>query len=94
MGARRGVSEDLNDRSLIVVDVGGQGTGFTTLAIVKTVDAKNVTNLDQLPHQLAKAPLKEYKIVEGDAEDLCFPVDYADRCLSAGRYTFSSFLMN
>lgn len=79
---------DLYDRNMVVVDVGG-GTGFTTLGIVKHVDAKNVTILDQSPHQLAKAkekePLKECKIVEGDAEDLPFPTDYADRYVSAGR---------
>ncbi|PIA45101.1 hypothetical protein AQUCO_01700558v1 [Aquilegia coerulea] len=78
---------DLNDPNMIVVDVGG-GTGFTTLGIVKHVDAKNVTILDQSPHQLAKAkekePLKECKIIEGDAEDLPFPTDYADRYVSAG----------
>lgn len=80
---------DLSDRNMLVVDVGG-GTGFTTLGIVKHVDAKNVTILDQSPHQLAKArqkePLKECKIIEGDAEDLPFPTDYADRYVSAGRY--------
>lgn len=79
---------DLYSRNLRVVDVGG-GTGFTTLGIVKHVDAKNVTILDQSPHQLAKAkkkePLKECKIIEGDAEDLPFPTDYADRYISAGR---------
>ncbi|WVY99079.1 hypothetical protein V8G54_031230 [Vigna mungo] len=78
---------DLYSRNLRVVDVGG-GTGFTTLGIVKRVDAKNVTILDQSPHQLAKAkkkePLKECKIIEGDAEDLPFPTDYADRYISAG----------
>ncbi|CAK9150975.1 unnamed protein product [Ilex paraguariensis] len=78
---------DLYDRNMIVVDVGG-GTGFTTLGIIKHVDAKNVTILDQSPHQLAKAkqkePLKECKIIEGDAEDLPFPTDYADRYISAG----------
>ncbi|XP_061339012.1 2-methyl-6-phytyl-1,4-hydroquinone methyltransferase, chloroplastic-like [Gastrolobium bilobum] len=78
---------DLYDRNMRVVDVGG-GTGFTTLGIVKHVDAKNVTILDQSPHQLAKAkkkePLKECNIIEGDAEDLPFPTDYADRYVSAG----------
>ncbi|KAG0580268.1 hypothetical protein KC19_4G161700 [Ceratodon purpureus] len=78
---------DLNDPNLVVVDVGG-GTGFTTLGVVKTVDAKNVTILDQSPHQLAKAkekaPLKDCKIIEGDAEDLPFETDYADRYVSAG----------
>lgn len=80
---------DLFHRDLTVVDVGG-GTGFTTLGIVKHVDAKNVTILDQSPHQLAKArkkePLKECKILEGDAEDLPFPTDTFDRYVSAGRY--------
>lgn len=79
---------DLYSRHLTVVDVGG-GTGFTTLGIVKHVDAKNVTILDQSPHQLARAkqkePLKECKIIEGDAEDLPFRTDYADRYISAGR---------
>ncbi|KAJ8441824.1 hypothetical protein Cgig2_021514 [Carnegiea gigantea] len=78
---------DLNSRDLMVIDVGG-GTGFTTLGIVKHVDAKNVTILDQSPHQLAKArekePLKECRIIQGDAEDLPFPTDYADRYVSAG----------
>ncbi|XP_026446575.1 2-methyl-6-phytyl-1,4-hydroquinone methyltransferase, chloroplastic-like isoform X2 [Papaver somniferum] len=78
---------DLSDRNMIVVDVGG-GTGFTTLGIVKHVDAKNVTILDQSPHQLAKAKekeaLKDCKIIEGDAEDLPFRTDYADRYVSAG----------
>jgi len=40
-----------------VADVGG-GTGFCTLGVVKTVDAKNVTLIDQSPHQLAKAKAK------------------------------------
>ena len=79
---------DLSDRNMIVVDVGG-GTGFTTLGIVKHVDAKNVTILDQSLHQLAKAkqkePLKICIILEGDAEDLPFATDYADRYVSAGR---------
>lgn len=88
---------DLNDRNLVVVDVGG-GTGFTTLGIVKHVDAKNVTLLDQSPHQLAKAkekePLKDCRIIEGDAEDLPFPTDYADRYVSAGRYIPDFFLLS
>ena len=79
---------DLSDPNLTVVDVGG-GTGFCTQGIVKTVNAKNVTILDQSPHQLAKArekeDLKECSIVEGDAEDLPFPTDSVDRYVSAGR---------
>ncbi|KAI5054941.1 hypothetical protein GOP47_0030086 [Adiantum capillus-veneris] len=78
---------DLNDPNLTVVDVGG-GTGFCTQGIVKHVNPKNVTILDQSPHQLAKArqkeDLKECTIMEGDAEDLPFPTDYVDRYVSAG----------
>lgn len=78
---------DLWSRGLLVVDVGG-GTGFTTLCIVKHVDAKDVSILDHFPHQLAKTkekePLKECKVLEGDVEDLPFPTDYADRYISAG----------
>ena len=89
------VPADLSRRDLKVVDVGG-GTGYTTQGIVKFVDAKNVTILDQSPHQLAKAKgkpeLKECTIIEGDAEDLPFPTDYADRYVSAGRLTLFDFL--
>uniref|UniRef100_A0A804IXC2 MPBQ/MBSQ family SAM-binding methyltransferase profile domain-containing protein n=2 Tax=Musa acuminata subsp. malaccensis TaxID=214687 RepID=A0A804IXC2_MUSAM len=78
---------DLYDPGLKVVDVGG-GTGFTTLGIVKHVYPKNVTILDQSPHQLAKArqkeELKECTIIEGDAEELPFPTDSVDRYISAG----------
>ncbi|GLJ35008.1 hypothetical protein SUGI_0704410 [Cryptomeria japonica] len=78
---------DLCSKDLTVVDVGG-GTGFTTMGIIEHVDANNIIILDQSPHHLAKAkekePLKEYKIMEGDAEDLPFPTDYADRYVSAG----------
>nr|KYP74624.1 hypothetical protein KK1_007311 [Cajanus cajan] len=77
---------DLYDRNMRVVDVEG-GTAFTTLGIVKHMDAKNVTILDQSPYQLTKQKeaLKECKIIEADAEDLPFPTDYADRYISAGR---------
>lgn len=79
---------DLYDPRLKVVDVGG-GTGFTTLGIIKHIDPKNVTILDQSPHQLAKAKakeaLKDCTIMEGDAEDLPFPTDSFERYISAGR---------
>jgi MPBQ/MSBQ methyltransferase len=39
------------------VDVGG-GTGFCTLGVVQSVEGKNVTLIDQSPHQLAKAKAK------------------------------------
>lgn len=84
---------DLYDPRLKVVDVGG-GTGFTTLGIIKHIDPKNVTLLDQSPHQLAKArqkeALKECIIMEGDAEDLPFPTDSFERYVSAGRLIFGS----
>ena len=41
----------LDDRDLQTVDVGA-GTGFATEGIVAHVDARNVTLLDQSPHQL------------------------------------------
>ncbi|XP_078429584.1 2-methyl-6-phytyl-1,4-hydroquinone methyltransferase 2, chloroplastic-like [Wolffia australiana] len=78
---------DLCDRKLKVVDVGG-GTGYSTLAIVKKVDPENVTILDQSTHQLQKArekeELRKCTIIQGDAENLPFPNDYADRYISAG----------
>lgn len=77
----------LDQRDLKVYDVGG-GTGFCTLGIVEHVDGKHVTLLDQSPHQLAKAKakpaLEQVTIVEGDAEDLPFENDSADRYVSAG----------
>ncbi|MQL92315.1 hypothetical protein Taro_024936 [Colocasia esculenta] len=80
---------NLCDRRLRVVDVGG-GTGYSTLGIVRHVDAEKVTLLDQSVHQLAKArqkaALKKCTIIQGDAEDLPFPTDHADRYVSAGRY--------
>ncbi|KAM1087393.1 hypothetical protein ACFX2B_012776 [Malus domestica] len=77
----------------IIAEYGGGGywrwNWGTTLGIVKHVDAKNVTILDQSPHQLAKAkekePLKECRKIEGDADDLPYPTDYVDRYVFAGR---------
>jgi len=78
---------ELDDPNLKVYDVGG-GTGFCTLGVVKTVKTENVTLLDQSPHQLAKAKekpaLKGVTIIEGDAEDLPFETDSADRYTSSG----------
>ena len=46
----------------------GGGTGFCTLGVVKSVNPKNVTLIDQSPHQLEKAKqkpaLKEVTILE------------------------------
>jgi ubiquinone/menaquinone biosynthesis C-methylase UbiE len=70
-----------------VVDVGG-GTGFCTQGIVKSVDPRNVTLLDQSDHQMAKAAkkpdLQGITLVQGDAEDLPFDTDSFDRYVSAG----------
>lgn len=56
---------------------------------MKTIPGKNVTMIDQSPHQLAKArkkeDLKDVTILEGDAEDLPFATDTFDRYVSAGR---------
>ena len=77
----------LDDRSLATLDVGA-GTGFTTEGIVERVDPRNVTMLDQSPHQLARARAKPRlahcaKLV-GDAEALPFQADSFDRYVSAG----------
>uniref|UniRef100_A0A1D1XNZ9 Inner envelope membrane protein, chloroplastic n=1 Tax=Anthurium amnicola TaxID=1678845 RepID=A0A1D1XNZ9_9ARAE len=81
----------LCDRRLRVVDVGG-GTGYSTLEIVRHVDAENVTLLDQSVHQLARARRKEAlrkcTILQGDAEALPFPTDYADRYIASGSINY------
>jgi 4-hydroxybenzoate polyprenyltransferase/SAM-dependent methyltransferase len=70
-----------------VVDVGA-GTGFATEGIVELADAERVTLLDQSPHQLAQARAKpelaRCTVVRGDAEDLPFATDSADRYVSTG----------
>ena len=77
----------LDDENLKVYDVGG-GTGFSTLGITEKVKPENVTLIDQSPQQLARAkkknPLHRCTILEGDAEDLPFATDSADRYVSAG----------
>jgi len=77
----------LDSPDLKVYDVGG-GTGFTTQGIVKSVKPENVTLLDQSPHQIAKAKgkpeLDGVTKLEGDAEQLPFETDSADRYVSAG----------
>lgn len=77
----------LDDPGLATLDVGA-GTGFTTEGIVASVNAANVTMLDQSPHQLAHARAKPQldaanKLL-GDAEDLPFATDRFDRYVSAG----------
>lgn len=77
----------LSSRDLVTVDVGG-GTGFCTEGVVQYIDPKNVTLLDQSPHQMAKARKKStlngVTFIEGDAENLPFETGYADRYTSAG----------
>eukprot|EP00958_Prasinococcus_capsulatus_P003581 scaffold324_cov394-Prasinococcus_capsulatus_cf.AAC.2 len=78
----------LDDPALTVYDVGG-GTGFCTLGIVKKgIKPENITLIDQSPHQLARAKrkpdLEGVTVLEGDAEDLPFETDSADRYVSAG----------
>jgi MPBQ/MSBQ methyltransferase len=66
----------------------GAGTGFTTEGIVARVPARQVTMLDQSPHQLARARAKpalaDCAKLQGDAERLPFPPDSFDRYVSAG----------
>lgn len=77
----------LNRPDLMVLDVGA-GTGFTTEGLIKNVNPKCITMLDQSPHQLEqsrqKASLSQFKKLLGDAEDLPFPTDTFDRYVSAG----------
>jgi MPBQ/MSBQ methyltransferase len=77
----------LDDPSLTVLDAGA-GTGFTTAGIVERVPARQVTMLDQSPHQLARARAKpalaDCPKLQGDAERLPFPADFFDRYVSAG----------
>jgi MPBQ/MSBQ methyltransferase len=77
----------LDDPNLTVADV-GSGTGFTTEGIVEKVDARNVTCLDQSPHQMAhakaKPALQDCTFLLGDAENLPFETNQFDRYVSAG----------
>lgn len=78
---------DLNNPDLKVIDV-GSGTGFTTQGIVKQVHSKNVTCVDQSPHQMAKAKEKPELMgctfLLGDAENIPVHTDSFDRYVSAG----------
>lgn len=77
----------LDDAALETVDVGA-GTGFSSEGIVRHVDPRHLTLLDQSPHQLSRArrrpALEGASVVEGDAEDLPFPTDHFDRYVSCG----------
>ena len=77
----------LDSPELTTLDAGA-GTGFTTEGIVDAVSPRNVTMLDQSPHQLARARAKPRldgcRKLLGDAEELPFPDDTFDRYVSAG----------
>ena len=77
----------LDNPGLTIVDV-GSGTGFTTEGIVRRAPARQVTCLDQSPHQMRQARKKEAlqdcTFQLGDAENLPFPTDHFDRYVSAG----------
>lgn len=73
--------------NLSVIDV-GSGTGFTTEGIVKHISPKQVTCVDQSPHQMANAKkkkdLQQCTFQLGDAENIPFETDQFDRYVSAG----------
>ncbi len=75
------------DRNLSVVDV-GSGTGFNTEGIIRYVDPKNITCIDQSPHQIARARTKSNltgcTFIIGDAENLPVKSNSFDRYISAG----------
>lgn len=77
----------LDDPGLQVIDV-GSGTGFTTQGIVQRIPARQVTCVDQSPHQMAKArqkpDLEGCTFEIGDAENIPFATDSFDRYVSAG----------
>ncbi len=72
---------------LKVIDV-GSGTGFTTKGIAARVPARNITCVDQSPHQMERAmvrpELEDCRFRVGDAESIPFPDDTFDRYVSAG----------
>lgn len=77
----------LDQVNINVIDV-GSGTGFTTEGIVRHVSPRQVTCVDQSPHQMAKAKVKPMLLgcifQLGDAEDIPFSNDTFDRYVSAG----------
>jgi MPBQ/MSBQ methyltransferase len=77
----------LDSKDLKVADV-GCGSGFATEGVIKFVDPKNVTGLDQSDYQLAnakkKAHLKDVSFQQGDAENLPWETDQFDRYVSSG----------
>ncbi len=77
----------LEEEGISVVDV-GSGTGFNTEGIVKMVPPRQVTCVDQSPHQMSKAKAKPQlqgcTFLEGDAENLPLASNSFDRYVSAG----------
>ena len=78
---------EFNSKDLSVIDV-GSGTGFNTEGIVRFVDAKNITCVDQSPHQISharkKMALADCTFIVGDAEHLPAESNRFDRYISAG----------
>lgn len=81
------VLAEFNAHDLKVIDV-GSGTGFNTEGIIQHVDAKNITCVDQSPHQIARAKTKSNlngcTFIVGDAENLPVSSNSFDRYISAG----------
>lgn len=77
----------LEEENISVVDV-GSGTGFNTEGIVKMVPNRQITCVDQSPHQMSKAKAKPVlqgcTFLEGDAENLPLESNSFDRYVSAG----------
>lgn len=77
----------LEEEGITVVDV-GSGTGFNTEGIVQKVPPRQVTCVDQSPHQMSKAKAKPALLgctfLEGDAENLPLASNSFDRYVSAG----------
>jgi MPBQ/MSBQ methyltransferase len=77
----------LEEENISVVDV-GSGTGFNTEGIVKMVPTRQITCVDQSPHQMSKAKaklvLQGCTFLEGDAENLPLESNSFDRYVSAG----------
>ena len=81
------VLAELISKDLTVIDV-GSGTGFNTEGIIPKIDPKNITCVDQSPHQMARArkkpDLKDCTFIIGDAEQLPVESNKFDRYISAG----------
>jgi MPBQ/MSBQ methyltransferase len=77
----------LDEPNLQAIDV-GSGTGFTTQWIVQFVNSRQITCVDQRPHQQKKAKAKPdlngCTFALEDAEQIPYEIDRFDRYVSAG----------